>query len=74
MPWPTLKTITFELFDSDTIETVKAKIQDMEGIPRDQQQLVFAGEPLKDEHTLSGCNVQNEDTLILITGMEGNTQ
>ena len=65
------KTISLGVDGSDNIETVKQKIQDNEGIPSDQQRLIFFGKRLEEDRTLAEYNIKETSTLLLLDRIRG---
>ncbi len=65
------KTLTLDVSDADTIQSVKNKIFEKEGIPQDQQRLVFNGKQLEDDKTIADYNIQADSNIHLVLRLRG---
>ena len=65
------KTITFDVDPSDTVDSLKTKIKDREGIPNEDQRLIFGGKQLENEKTLNEYNIQKESTIYVVLRLRG---
>lgn len=68
------KSIAFEVEAEDTVASLKEKIAEKEGVPTDQQRLVYNGKQLIDESTLQSYQIEKESTVHLVMRLKGGQQ
>uniref|UniRef100_A0A7S1TUS4 Ubiquitin-like domain-containing protein n=1 Tax=Phaeomonas parva TaxID=124430 RepID=A0A7S1TUS4_9STRA len=65
------KTVTVDVEPDESIESIKAKIHEKEGIPPEQQRLIFGGKQLEADKSLEDYGIEDDATLHLVLRLRG---